>query len=79
MTLIEYGYLGIFAGLTGSLLAIAASWILAKYFFEIEFFPDFFSLFIIWVMVALLTMVVGWFNTRSVLNRSPLEVLRKEV
>ena len=79
MTLIEYGYLGIFAGLTGSLLAILASWMLAKYFFEIEFFPDFKSLAIIWMVVSLLTMLVGWFNTRSILNRSPLEVLRKEV
>jgi len=79
MTLIEYGYLGMFAGFTGSLLSIVTSWILAKYFFEIEFFPDFISLAIIWILVSLLTILVGWFNTRSILNRSPLEVLRKEV
>ncbi len=79
MTLVEYGYLGIFAGLTGSLLSIVTSWILAKYFFQIEFFPDFISLTVIWIMVSLLTILVGWFNTRSILNRSPLEVLRKEV
>lgn len=79
MTLIEYGYLGIFAGLTGSVLSIVTSWILAKYFFQIEFYPDFKYLVIIWLAVSLLTMLVGWFNTRSILNRSPLEVLRKEV
>jgi putative ABC transport system permease protein len=79
MTLVEYGYLGMFAALTGTILSIAASWILAKYFFEIEFFPDFISLAAIWIIVSLLTMLVGWFNTRSILNRSPLEVLRREV
>jgi putative ABC transport system permease protein len=79
MTLVEYGYLGIFAAFTGSLLSIITSWILARFFFEIKFFPDFISLIIIWVLVSLLTILVGWVNTRSILNRSPLEVLRKEV
>lgn len=79
LTLIEYGYLGIFASLAGSLLAILSSWILARYFFEIKFYPDFLSIAMIWLIVTLLTMVVGWFNTRSVINKSPLEVLRREV
>jgi putative ABC transport system permease protein len=79
MTLVEYGYLGVFAAFTGSILSILTSWVLARYFFEIEFFPDFLSLVVIWILVSLLTMLVGWFNTRSILNRSPLEVLRKEV
>ena len=79
MTLIEYSYLGIFAAFTGSLLSILASWLLARFFFEIKFFPDFMSLTVIWAMITLLTVVVGWFNTRSIINNSPLEVLRKEV
>ncbi len=79
MTLVEYGYLGLFASLTGFVLSILSSWILARFFFEIEFSPDFLSLLVIWLVVTGLTMLVGWFNTRSILNRSPLEVLRKEV
>lgn len=79
MTIIEYSYLGLFAGLTGSLLAIIASWALSIYFFEILFFPDLISLVIIWILVAFLTVFVGWINTRSILNKSPLEILRKEV
>ena len=79
MTIIEYSYLGIFAGLTGSLLALIASWILSVYFFEILFFPDFLSLGAIWILVLFLTVFVGWLNTKSILNKSPLEVLRKEV
>ena len=78
MTIIEYSYLGLFAGLTGSLLALIASWALSIYFFEILFFPDFISLVVIWISVTLLTVFVGWINTKSILNKSPLEVLRRE-
>ncbi len=79
MTIIEYSYLGLFAGLTGSLLALIASWGLSIFFFEILFFPDFISLVIIWLLVTFLTVFVGWINTKSILNKSPLEILRKEV
>ncbi len=79
MTLIEYGYLGLFAGLTGILLSLLASWGLAILFFDIIFFPDFTSMLVIWLGVSMLTMIIGWLNTRSILNNSPLEVLRKEV
>lgn len=79
MTIIEYSYLGLFAGLTGSLLALIASWALSIFFFEILFFPDFISLVIIWLLVTFLTVFVGWINTKSILNKSPLEILRKEV
>ena len=79
MTIIEYSYLGLFAGLTGSLLALIASWALSIFFFEILFFPDFISLAIIWISVTFLTVFVGWINTKSILNKSPLEILRKEI
>ena len=79
MTIIEYSYLGLFAGFTGSMLALIASWALSIFFFEILFFPDFISLVVIWISVTFLTVFVGWINTKSILNKSPLEVLRKEV
>jgi putative ABC transport system permease protein len=79
MTIIEFAYLGTFAGLSGSLLALIASWALSVFFFEILFFPDLLSLAATWILIAFLTVLVGWFNTRSILNKSPLEILRKEV
>jgi putative ABC transport system permease protein len=78
MTLVEYGYLGTFAGLSGILLSLVGSWVLAKFFFDILFFPDLVSLISIWIMVSAVTVLIGWLNTRTILNRSPLEVLRKE-
>ena len=78
MTLIEYAYLGILAGLTGSLLALVASWALSVYFFKMLFFPDFISLIIIWLIIIILTVIIGWINTRSIVNKPPLVILRKE-
>jgi putative ABC transport system permease protein len=79
MTLIEYAYLGILAGLTGSLLALIASWALSVYFFKMLFFPDFISLILIWLIIIALTVIIGWINTRSIVNKPPLVILRKEV
>lgn len=79
ITLIEYAYLGFFAGLTGISLSLLSSWLLTRFFFEIEFFPAYLSMLAIWVLIVALTSVIGWFNTRDVVNSSPLEVLRREV
>ncbi len=79
MTFIEYFMLGIFSVIAGSLLSIVSSWGLAKYFFEIKFSISWPAVLLISAIVATLTVFVGWVNSRSILNRSPLEVLRKEV
>ena len=79
ITLIEYTYLGILAGLTGSILALAAGWALSIFFFKIIFFPDIPSLILIWIIIVALTIFIGWINTRSVINKPPLVILRKEV
>jgi putative ABC transport system permease protein len=79
MTLLEYGYLGILAGITGILLSVIGAWGLTILFFDVAFVPDIFGLFIVWISVAAVTMLVGWLNTRDILRNSPLEVLRKEV
>ena len=79
ITILEYVYLGTFAGFVGSMLAIAASWALSKYFFDVLFFPDLLLLVVIWFGVTLMTVLIGWLNTRSIFFKSPLEVLRKEV
>ena len=79
MTILEYVYLGFFAALTGLTLSLLSGWLLATYFFEVIFMPDYIDLVYIMLAIILLTVIVGWFNTRNIINRSPLEVLRKEV
>lgn len=78
ITLIEYGYLGVFSALTGMVLSLGGGWALTTFFFEIAFAFDWVELLIISVSVVLLTVAIGWFNSREVINTPPLQVLRKE-
>ncbi|MEP6847069.1 MAG: FtsX-like permease family protein, partial [Panacibacter sp.] len=78
ITALEYFFLGALAALTGILLALAASWALAHYTFETPFQPAVLPVAILFLLVCLLTVVIGLANSRGILNRSPLEVLRVE-
>lgn len=78
ITLIEYGYLGIFSALTGMLLSLGGGWLLTKFFFEVEFAVNTPELLMISVGVIILTTFIGWFNSREVISTPPLQVLRKE-
>ncbi|MBN8575601.1 MAG: FtsX-like permease family protein [Cytophagales bacterium] len=78
ITLIEYGYVGIFSALTGIFLAFASGWLLTKFFFEVEFAIDAIELWLISAGVVTLTVAIGWYNSREVIATPPLQVLRKE-
>lgn len=78
ITLIEYAYLGLFAALTGMILSVGGGWLLAKFFFEITFAFDWLELLLITTGVILLTITIGWWNSRDVMNTPPLQILRKE-
>jgi putative ABC transport system permease protein len=78
ITLIEYAYLGLFAALTGILLSIFAGGLLATFFFKVAFTFNPWQLVIIGAGVAVITMFIGWFNSREVISTPPLQVLRKE-
>jgi putative ABC transport system permease protein len=78
ITLIEYGYLGLFSALTGMILSLGGGWLLTRFFFEITFAFDWLELLFISLGVILLTVAIGWFNSREVINTPPLQVLRKE-
>lgn len=78
ITLIEYAYLGLFSALTGMILSVGGGWLLTKFFFEITFAFDWLELLTIGVGVILLTIAIGWINSREVINTPPLQILRKE-
>lgn len=78
ITLIEYAYLGIFSALTGMILSIGGGYLLTTFFFKIQFAFDALELVIITIGVVLLTMFIGWWNSREVIATPPLQVLRKE-
>ncbi len=75
----EYFALGALAALTGIGLAFGASYLLAVFSFQVPFVPDFWPA--LWLLLAItgLTVFIGMANSREVLAKPPLEVLRKEV
>ena len=76
---LEYFLLGTMASFTGIGLAFVASWLLAQFSFDIPYQPDFGPAIILWLSITALTIIIGLLNSRDVLNKPPLEVLRKEV
>jgi putative ABC transport system permease protein len=76
---VEYLFLGVFAALTGILLALAAAWSLSYFVFEGPFVVAPWALLLAFVVVTALTIGIGLFNSRGLYDRTPLDVLRAEV
>ncbi len=79
ITALEYFFLGALAAATGIILSVIGSWLLAKYTFETEFTPQWLPLVVVFFSICFLTVVIGLVNSRSVVSRPPLEILREEV
>jgi putative ABC transport system permease protein len=76
--LLEYFFLGALAAATGILLALGLTLLLAKLALDSPFSVHWTGVAGIFVFVCGLTVLVGWYNSRGVLNRPPLEILRAE-
>ncbi len=76
---LEYLFLGALAAGTGIILSIGAAWALAVFSFEVKFVPDLAPLVWVFLGITALTVFIGMLNSRGILNRPPLEVLRREV
>lgn len=75
---LEYFLLGALACLAGIGLSVAGAWALARFAFEIPFTPEWWPLIITFGVISLITVLIGLFNSREVVNKPPLEVLRSE-
>ncbi|WP_424494861.1 ABC transporter permease [Salinimicrobium sp. GXAS 041] len=75
---LEYIYLGVLGGLSGILLSLISSQLLAWLVFESAFVPSLFPFLVLFPGITLLVLIIGLGNSRSVISRPPLEVLRKE-
>lgn len=76
ITALEYLFLGALSALTGILLALSASWMLARFRFEIPFAVSLWPAAILLFSISALTVVIGLLNSRGILSKPPLEVLR---
>ncbi|MEL7020239.1 MAG: FtsX-like permease family protein [Bacteroidota bacterium] len=76
---LEYLLLGLLAALTGIVLASIASWALAVFSFKVPFALNLLPATILTLGITTLTVTIGLLNSRGILNRPPLEVLRSEI
>ncbi|WP_439585075.1 ABC transporter permease [Dyadobacter bucti] len=79
ITSLEYFFLGSLAALTGILLSLVGSFLLAKFSFEAEFKPEILPIVAVFLFVSGMTVFIGLINSRGILSRPPLEVLRQDV
>jgi putative ABC transport system permease protein len=78
ITMLEYFFIGALAAFIGIGLSMGFSLAMAKLIFEAIFVPNWRVVAGLFVGVSLLTVVIGLYNVRGILNRPPLEVLRRE-
>lgn len=75
---LEHLFLGVFAATTGLVLALIAGWAVTVFVFDGDFVPDPLVIILALLLVTALTVAVGLLNSRGVLSRPPLQVLRGE-
>jgi len=73
---VEYASLGMLSALTGISLAVIGSYILSKYVFELDFSLNWLPILGIFIFIVALTVIIGLWNSRDVVRKSPLEILR---
>lgn len=75
----EYLVLGSLSALTGICLALVGAYFIATNQLELEFNINWLPIIGVFVFIVGLTVVIGLLNSRDVIRKSPLEVLRREV
>jgi putative ABC transport system permease protein len=78
VVLAEYLSLGLLASALALVLAAAAGWALARFVFEGRFSLPLLPMTGLMLSIVALTVLVGLANSRDVIRRTPLEVLREE-
>lgn len=78
IVLAEYLSLGVLAALVATLLAVLAAWAVAHFLFDSAYELPVLALLGLAALVVTLTVLVGFANSRDVVRRAPLEVLREQ-
>ncbi len=79
ITALEYLYLGVLGSLSGILLSLLSSQLLAWLAFDTPFMPSPIPFVVLFPGITLLVLAIGLGNSLGVIKSPPLEVLRKEV
>ena len=75
----EYFLLGGLSAAMGVLISLLASYLLARFQLDLDFRIQWLPIALVFISVVSITVIIGLLNSREVVNKPPLEVLRKEV
>lgn len=75
---LEYLYLGLLGSLTGILLSLLSTSLLAWFLFESIFVPSLIPFLIILPAISILVLLIGLSNSVAVVKSPPLQILRKQ-
>lgn len=76
---VEYAILGGLSAFIGLFISIIGSYCIAKFELELAYNIQWLPLLGIFLFIIALTVFIGLWNSRDVVSKSPLEVLRREV
>ncbi len=76
---VEFSILGLAAGILGSLLAAAFSWLVLNRLFQVEYRFEPVPYLVTVLLTALLANAAGWIASRRILAQKPLEILRESL
>lgn len=79
INLVEYFLLGSLSAFTGIVIAVIASYLIAHFQMGLDFTVNWLPVLIMFFGVIGLTISIGLFNSREIVHKPPLEILRKEV
>lgn len=75
---LEYMILGSLASFSGIILALLSTWGLAVFTFETTFIPNILPVLAVFIIITGITVLIGLANSRGVVSKPPLEILRSE-
>ena len=75
----EYAVLGALSAAAGIVISLVGSYFLATRELELDFNIQWLPIIGVFIFIVSITVAIGLLNSRDVLNKSPLEVLRREV
>lgn len=79
ITIIEYLVLGFLGSFLGLILSLVGSYLLGYFVFNLIFVPSPIPFLVVLPAITIMVLFIGLMNSLDVLNKTPLEVLRKEM
>ena len=75
---VEYFILGFLASISGVLISVVAAYLISKFQLRLDFILNWWPIIGVILFITLITVFIGLLNSKEVITKPPLEVLRKE-